>query len=94
MNLKFIDLLAILQLITTKNSSDGNNIKNQAIKRLLKLGFYTRLSKRQLINLCSALECTKNNTLRPLAQKGCAPLCYGMQFKKNATVRSNISPRI
>src|SRR6218665_355537 len=35
-----------------------------------------RLSKLQLIILSSALECTKNNTLRPLAQKGCALLAF------------------
>jgi|SRR6218665_559277 len=32
--------------------------------------------------LSSALECTINNTLRPLAQKGCAPLSYGMVYYK------------
>jgi len=32
MNLNFNKLLTILQLITTRNSSDGNNIKPQAIK--------------------------------------------------------------
>jgi len=34
--------------------------------------FYARLSIVQLINLYLALECTKNNTLWPLALKGCA----------------------
>ena len=33
MNLNFIELLTILQLITSWNSSDGNNIKPQAIKK-------------------------------------------------------------
>jgi len=33
MNLNFIELLAILQLITIQNSSGGNNIKPQAIKK-------------------------------------------------------------
>jgi len=37
MNLNFLELLAILQLITIQNSSDSNNIKPQAIKRLVKL---------------------------------------------------------
>jgi len=36
MNLNFIELLTILQLITIRNSSDGNNIKPQAIKMLFK----------------------------------------------------------
>jgi len=31
MNLNFIELLTILQLITIWNSSDGNNSKRQAI---------------------------------------------------------------
>jgi len=39
-----------------------------------------RLSKVQLIILSSVRECTKNNAMRPLAQKGCAPLMYGMIF--------------
>jgi len=36
MNLKFIELLTIWQLITIRNSSDGNNIKLHATKRLVK----------------------------------------------------------
>jgi len=36
MNLNFIELLAILQVITIRNSSGGNNIKPQAIKGLVK----------------------------------------------------------
>jgi len=36
MNLNFIELLTILPHITIGNSSDGNNIKQQAIKRLAK----------------------------------------------------------
>jgi len=36
MNLNFIELLTILQLVRIRNSSDGNNIKPQAIKRLVK----------------------------------------------------------
>jgi len=42
MNLNLIDLLKMVQLITIRNSSDGNNIKPKAIKRLVKynkLGF-------------------------------------------------------
>ena len=76
MNSTFIELLTILQLITIRNSSDDNNIKPQAIKRLaVKTNrFITWLSKVQLIILSSAREYTKNHTLRPLAQKGCAPL--------------------
>jgi len=35
MNLNFIKLLAILQIIAIRNSSDGNNIKPQAIKGYL-----------------------------------------------------------
>ncbi len=38
--------------------------------------FNALLLKVQLIIFSSALECTKNSTLRPLAQKGCAPLYY------------------
>jgi len=34
MNINFIVLLIILQLITIRNSSDINNIKPQATKRL------------------------------------------------------------
>ena len=33
-NLNVIELLTILQLITTQNRSDGNNIKPQATKEL------------------------------------------------------------
>jgi len=36
MNLNFIELVTILQLITNQNSSDSNNIKPQAIKMLVK----------------------------------------------------------
>jgi len=36
MNLNFIELLTIVQLITFGNSYDGSNIKPQAIKRLVK----------------------------------------------------------
>jgi len=36
MNLNFIKPLTVLQLITNRNSSDGNNIKPQATKRLAK----------------------------------------------------------
>ena len=36
MNLYFIELSTILQLITIRNSSDGNNIKPQALKMLVK----------------------------------------------------------
>jgi len=36
MNLNFIELLKLLQLITIQNSSDGDNIKPQAIKGLVK----------------------------------------------------------
>ena len=36
MILNFIELLKILQFITIINSSDGNNIKPQAIKRTAK----------------------------------------------------------
>ena len=36
MNLNFIKLLTFLQLITIRNSSDGNNTKPQAMKRLVK----------------------------------------------------------
>ena len=35
-NLNFIELLAILQLITIRKSSNGNNVKPQATKRLVK----------------------------------------------------------
>jgi len=33
MNLNFIELLTTFQLITIRNSSDGNNIKPHATKR-------------------------------------------------------------
>jgi len=33
MNFNFTELLTILQLITIRNSSDGNSIKQQAKKR-------------------------------------------------------------
>ena len=36
MNLNFIELLTILQLITIRNSFDHNNLKPQAIKGLVK----------------------------------------------------------
>jgi len=36
MNLNVIELLTILRLITILSSSDGNNIKPQAVKRLVK----------------------------------------------------------
>jgi len=36
MNLNLIELLTNLQLITIRNSSDGNSIKPQATKRLFK----------------------------------------------------------
>jgi len=36
MNLNFIELLTILQLITIRISSDSNNIKPQAAQRLVK----------------------------------------------------------
>jgi len=36
MNVNFIELLKILQLITIQNSFDGKNIKSQAITRLVK----------------------------------------------------------
>jgi len=36
MNLNFIKLLTFFQLITIRNSSDGNNIKPQAMKTLVK----------------------------------------------------------
>jgi len=34
MSVNFIELLTILQLITIRNSFDGNNITSQAVKRL------------------------------------------------------------
>jgi len=37
MNLNFIKLLTILQLIAVRNGSGGNNIKPQAIKRLTQM---------------------------------------------------------
>jgi len=36
MNLNLIEMLTIFQLITIRNSSDGNNIKPQATKRHVK----------------------------------------------------------
>ena len=72
MNLNFIELLTILQLITIWNSSEGKSIKPQAINRQLNLkksAFYDQLSKVQLIILCSAHECTQNNRLQPFAPK-------------------------
>ena len=43
MNLNFIELLAIVQLNTIQNSSDGNNIKPQAVRMLVKFSFYSTL---------------------------------------------------
>jgi len=55
-------------------------MQNDHCKKALDLQFlsvfYVQLSKVQLITLSSGLECTKNNTLRSLAQKGCAPPVY------------------
>ena len=58
MNLNLIELLTILQLIIIQNSSDGNNIKPQAIKRLVKFRF-----------LYATLEMSANNFVfeRPLS---------------------------
>src|SRR6218665_1046697 len=89
MNLNLIELLTILQLNTIRNSSDDNNIKPQAMKRLvkfLKFGYFTRLLKVKPIVLSSALECTKTNTLRPLAQKGC--LHPGTSFDFGEVIKS------
>jgi len=36
MNLNFIELLTIVQLITIRNSSDGHNIKPKTMTRLVK----------------------------------------------------------
>jgi len=36
MNLNLIELLTVLQLITIRNSSHGNNIKPQATKTFIK----------------------------------------------------------
>src|SRR6218665_139774 len=84
MDLNFIDLLIILQHIAIRNSPDSNNIKPQAIKGLVKqnkFGFLHSTPKNSAYNnLSSALECTKNGTLRPLAQKGCAPQPYEVFF--------------
>src|SRR6218665_1555689 len=77
MNLNFIELLAILQLITIQNSSDGNNIKPQAIRRLVKFSFLYATLETSANNFVFG---TKNNTLRPLALKGCEPLDYRVNF--------------
>jgi len=82
MNLHFIELLKILQLIIIRNNSEGKSIKTALIakvssheqyKRLvkcIKIDFlYSTLKSSTHVVLFSALECTKNNTLRPLAQK-------------------------
>jgi len=53
MNLNFIKLLTFLQFITMRNSSDGNNIKPQAIKRLVKFN--------QIRFLDATLESSANN---------------------------------
>src|SRR6218665_1714276 len=86
MNLNFIELLTILQLITIRNSSDGNNIKPQAIKTLVKflnIQFFIFDSRKfnSYIIFFLALERTKNNILQPLAQKGCVPLVYMCAFR-------------
>ena len=39
MNLNFIELSTVLQIIIILNSSDGNNIKLEATKRLAKFCF-------------------------------------------------------
>jgi len=35
-SINFIEIITILQLITIRNSSDGNNVKPQTIERLVK----------------------------------------------------------
>src|SRR6218665_1593175 len=55
MNLNFIELLAILQRITS-NSSDGNNIKQQAIKWKVKFSFFIRDSRNIFERPLSALN--------------------------------------
>jgi len=86
-NLNYIKLLTILQFITIRNSSNGSNIKPQATKRLVKQilfliflysSFSSDLKFISHIILYSALEYTNDNTLRPLAQKGCAPMFYNI----------------
>jgi len=76
MNLNFVELLAILQLITIQNSSDGYTIKPQAIKSLVKKTnrFLQMTLKNSARNFVFSPQVHKNYTLRPLAQKGCAPL--------------------
>jgi len=53
MNLNFIELSAILQLIAIQSSSDGNSIKPQATKRLVKLGFLYATLEMSAINFVS-----------------------------------------
>ena len=78
LNLNFIEMLTIFQLITNRNSSDGNNIKPQAIKRQVKhkkIDFYTRLSKVQLIlGYCLRLSSALKIYAAALGRKGFAPL--------------------
>ena len=53
MNLNFVELLTVLQLVTIRNSCDSNNIKPQAIKRLIKL--------LKIVFLYSTLESSAHN---------------------------------
>ena len=58
---------------------------HKPIKRLVKFVFLIRDSRiKRVIILCSALQCTKTSTLRPLAQKGCAPLIYSYPLSSNS----------
>jgi len=45
MNLHAVELLTIFQLITIRKSSDGNNIKLQAIKRLYQKLVFIHVSR-------------------------------------------------
>jgi len=47
--------------------------------------FDISLSKVQIIILSSTLERTKNNKLRTLTQKGCAPLVYKIQSAESVS---------
>jgi len=65
MNLNFIELSTILQLILVQNSSDGNNIKPQAIKMASKIF-------KKFDFIYSTLESSTHNFVFGLID--CAPL--------------------
>ena len=76
MNLKFIELLKILQLITIQTSSDSKNIKLQAIKGysyILEIGFLYLTLETSAHNFVFGPRVHKKNYAAALGPKDCAP---------------------